>query len=145
MKQVNPYCSEWRVAVGEKLPSNIGDIVQRVLSQHSPIEIEVKVGKKLYLTTFYHFTEDKCVNIYGFEKSDQKELEEKVQESKSKEVENLELSEVVDVQAIQSLMDDFYKLAHIPMSLDDIKGNVLVGVGWQDICTKFHRSSSRYL
>ena len=93
--------------------------------------------KKVYLVTFYHFTRRKCVNIYGFEKSDQKELEEKVQESKAKEVENLGLSEVVDVQAIQSLMDDFYKLAHIPMSLDDIKGNVLVGVGWQDICTKF--------
>ena len=134
-----PLLHEWRVAIGEKLPSNIGDIVQRVLSQHSPIKIEVKVGKKVYLTTFYHFTEDKCVNIYGFEKSDQKELEEKIQENKAKEVENLELSEVIDVQAIQSLMDDFYKLAHIPMSLDDIKGNVLVGVGWQDICTKFHR------
>jgi len=130
---------EWRVAVGEKLPSNIGDIVQRALFQHSPIKIEVKIGKRVYLTTFYHFTEDKCINIYGFEKSDQKELEEKVQESKAKGVENLELSEVVDVQAMQSLMDDFYKLAHIPMSLDDIKGNVLVGVGWQDICTKFHR------
>ena len=25
------------------------------------------------------------------------------------------------------------------MSLDDLKGNVLVGVGWQDICTRFHR------
>jgi PAS domain S-box-containing protein len=36
-------------------------------------------------------------------------------------------------------MDDFYKLAHIPMSLDDIKCNVFVGVGWQDSCTKFHR------
>ncbi len=53
---------------------------------------------------------------------------------------NLELAEIVDAQAIQSLMDDFYKLAHIPMSLDDLKGNVLVGVGWQDICTKFHRA-----
>lgn len=134
-----PLLHEWRVAVGEKLPSNIGDIVQRVLSQHSHIKIEVKVGKKAYLTTFYHFTEDKCVNIYGFEICDQKELAEKVQESKAKKVENLELSEVIDVQAIQSLMDDFYKLAHIPMSLDDIKGNVLVGIGWQDICTKFHR------
>ena len=25
------------------------------------------------------------------------------------------------------------------MALIDLKGNVLVGVGWQDICTKFHR------
>ena len=52
---------------------------------------------------------------------------------------NLELAEIIDVQAIQSLMDDFYKLTHIPIGLNDLKGNVLVGVGWQDICTKFHR------
>ncbi|MDR7665309.1 PAS domain-containing protein [Methanosarcina sp. Z-7115] len=52
---------------------------------------------------------------------------------------NLELADIVDAQAIQSLVDDFYKLAHIPMSLDDLKGNVLVGAGWQDICTRFHR------
>jgi len=36
-------------------------------------------------------------------------------------------------------MNDFYKLVHIPIGLNDLKGNVLVGVGWQDICTKFHR------
>jgi ligand-binding sensor protein len=36
-------------------------------------------------------------------------------------------------------MDDFYKFAHITMALVDLKGNVLVSVGWQDICTKFHR------
>ena len=59
--------------------------------------------------------------------------------SPDREMANLELADIVDVQAIQSLMDDFYKLAHIPMGLIDLKGNVLVGVGWQDICTKFHR------
>ena len=52
---------------------------------------------------------------------------------------NLELAEIIDTQAIQSLMDDFYKLVHIPIGINDLKGNVLVGVGWQDICTKFHR------
>src|SRR5665647_3251716 len=36
-------------------------------------------------------------------------------------------------------MDDFYKFAHITMALVDLKGNVLVSVGWQDICTRFHR------
>ena len=59
--------------------------------------------------------------------------------SPARKIANLKLSEIVDAQAIQSLMDDFYKLAHIPMSLDDLRGNILVGVGWQDICTRFHR------
>jgi len=52
---------------------------------------------------------------------------------------DLELADILDVQAIQSLMDSFYELARIPMSIIDLKGKVLVGVGWQDICTKFHR------
>jgi len=59
--------------------------------------------------------------------------------SPSREMANLELADIIDAQAIQSLMDDFYKLAHIPIGIIDLKGNVLVGVGWQDICTKFHR------
>ena len=51
----------------------------------------------------------------------------------------LELADIIDAPAIQSLMDDFYQLAHIPMAIIDLKGKVLVGAGWQDICTKFHR------
>ena len=59
--------------------------------------------------------------------------------STSRKAENLELTEIIDIQAVQSIMDDFYKFAHITMALLDLKGNVLIGVGWQDICTKFHR------
>jgi PAS domain S-box-containing protein len=57
----------------------------------------------------------------------------------SREMANLELADIIDVQAVQSIMDDFYKFAHITMALLDLKGNVLIGVGWQDICTRFHR------
>lgn len=59
--------------------------------------------------------------------------------SSSQNMNSLELSEIIDVQAIKPLMDDFYKLTHIPIGLNDLKGNVLAGLGWQDICTKFHR------
>jgi len=51
----------------------------------------------------------------------------------------LELADILDVEAIQAIMDSFYKLAPIPMAIIDLKGRVLVGIGWQDICTKFHR------
>ena len=57
-----------------------------------------------------------------------------------RELEHLDLSDIIDVTALQTLMDNFYKLAHIPMSITDLKGKVLVGVGWQDICTEFHRA-----
>ncbi len=59
--------------------------------------------------------------------------------SSSQKMDNLELSEIIDVQAIQPLMDNFYKLTHIPIGINDLKGNVLVSVGWQDICARFHR------
>ncbi len=49
----------------------------------------------------------------------------------------LELSEIVDVGAIQDIMDAFFRLTGI--ALLDKAGQVLVKTGWQDICTKFHR------
>ena len=72
-----PLLHEWGVGVGEKLPSHIGDIVQRVISQNSPEKMEVKAGKRVYLVSFHPLPEEECVNIYGFDISDQKELEEK--------------------------------------------------------------------
>lgn len=59
--------------------------------------------------------------------------------SSSQKAESLELADIIDVQAIQPLMDEFYKLTHIPIGLNDLKGNALAGSGWQDICIKFHR------
>ena len=88
---------------------------------------------------FHPLPEQKCVNIYGFDISDRKKLEGKRLESENQEKENLELANIIDTKAVQSLMNDFYRLAHIPMALLDLKGNILVSVGWQDICTRFHR------
>lgn len=51
----------------------------------------------------------------------------------------LELADIIDAEAIQNLMEDFFALTGMLGAILDIKGNVLVAVGWQDICTKFHR------
>jgi PAS domain S-box-containing protein len=51
----------------------------------------------------------------------------------------LDLGDVIDSPEIQSFMEDFYRLARLPMAIIGLNGEVLVGVGWQDICTKFHR------
>lgn len=59
--------------------------------------------------------------------------------SPEESIANLELRDIIDVPSIQNLMENFYELAKIPMAILDINGNVLVGVGWQDICTKYHR------
>ena len=52
-----------------------------------------------------------------------------------------ELGNIIDVEAMQLLMDSFYAITNMATAIVDIKGNVLVGTGWQDVCTKFHRAN----
>ncbi|MEN6457429.1 MAG: PocR ligand-binding domain-containing protein [Thermoguttaceae bacterium] len=56
------------------------------------------------------------------------------------ELGDLDLADLIDIAALQRLMDDFYAVAHIPMSIVDVRGQILIAVGWQDICTRFHRA-----
>ena len=51
----------------------------------------------------------------------------------------MELSDILDAKAIQSMMDAFFALENVGMAIIDLHGNVLVATGWQDVCTKFHR------
>ena len=53
----------------------------------------------------------------------------------------LDLEDIIDAPVIQSMMDDFYKLTGILSAILDTSGKVLIAVGWQDICTKFHRTN----
>ncbi|WP_269849398.1 PAS domain S-box protein [Methanosarcina horonobensis] len=46
--------------------------------------MEVKAGTRVYLVSFHPLPEDESVNIYGFDISDRKELEEKLRESEEK-------------------------------------------------------------
>ncbi|HEX9023864.1 MAG TPA: PAS domain S-box protein, partial [Geobacteraceae bacterium] len=55
------------------------------------------------------------------------------------DVGELELADIIDAPQIQALMDDLYRNTGLKMSIIDLKGQVLVDVGWQDICLKFHR------
>ncbi len=75
---------EWGVKIGEKLPSHIRDIVQRVISHYSPEKTEINVGNRNYLVVFSPLPEQECVSISGFDISDQKKLEEKFLESEEK-------------------------------------------------------------
>ena len=52
---------------------------------------------------------------------------------------SLDLSDIIDCRMLQSLLDDFYRLTGMLGAVLDLSGNVLVAVGWQDICTRFHR------
>ncbi|MHB8126699.1 MAG: PocR ligand-binding domain-containing protein [Desulfitobacteriaceae bacterium] len=48
-------------------------------------------------------------------------------------------SEIVDISKLQKLMEGFYSAAHILLTVLDTDANILIAVGWQDICAKFHR------
>jgi PAS domain S-box-containing protein len=74
-----PLLYEWGAIVGEKLPSNIGDRVQRVISQNSPEKMEIKAGNRIFLVVFSPLPKRECVNISGFDISEQKNLEEEFQ------------------------------------------------------------------
>ena len=51
----------------------------------------------------------------------------------------LNLSDIIDVTALQNIMNYFYQITNLVVAVLDINGKVLVANGWQDICTKFHR------
>ena len=55
------------------------------------------------------------------------------------EVGDEELVNLLDIPALQSLMDHFSELSHAVVAIVDTRGKVLLRSGWQDICTQFHR------
>jgi len=57
----------------------------------------------------------------------------------------LELSDIIDCEMLQSMLEDFFKVTGILGAVLDVSGKVLVAVGWQDICTKFHRCNPESL
>ena len=102
-----PLLCEWDTKVGEKLPPYMEYILQKVISLNSPEKMEVTVGKKVYLFVFHPLPEEDCVNISGFDISDQKKLEKKLWENGVREIGELELADIIDTQTIQPLMNDF--------------------------------------
>ncbi|MBP2637318.1 MAG: domain S-box [Firmicutes bacterium] len=47
-------------------------------------------------------------------------------------------SDLVDISKLNKLMQRFYQATGIPSGILDVKGTILVAIGWQDICKNFH-------
>ncbi|AKB36192.1 sensory transduction histidine kinase [Methanosarcina siciliae C2J] len=136
-----PLLHEWGVEIGGKLPSTFGDLVQRVISLNRPEKTEVKTEKKVYLVMFHPSTEEKHVNIYGFDITDQKKLEERV---RIKEKQNDILYKIgkaaLEYENLQNFLDESVKLIASILELEYCKilelipdGNFLLraGFGWK--------------
>ncbi len=52
-----------------------------------------------------------------------------------------ELSNLLDTDNIQPLLDAFSSLTGAPVSIVDLKGNVIIASGWQELCSAFHRQN----
>lgn len=48
-------------------------------------------------------------------------------------------TQLVDIEQIRSLLEAHYKTTGLLSAILDTDENILVAVGWQDICTRFHR------
>ncbi len=51
----------------------------------------------------------------------------------------LDFSRLVDLGQLKRLLEDLYRLTGVLTAVLDVEENVLVAVGWQEICTRFHR------
>ena len=54
-----------------------------------------------------------------------------------------ELSDLIDIEKNQKLLDSFCDAVGIAAAIIDLDGKVLVGSRWQKICTEFHRVNKR--
>ncbi|MGC9321897.1 MAG: PAS domain S-box protein [Kosmotogaceae bacterium] len=146
---------------------NVFDPVPQELEEVREIHVEevLKTGKQktledrregtvLKTTTYPVFGPHECIEslvLFAEDITASKTAEEELKESESRVkrklkailypeggIGALKLEDMLDVEAIQSLMNDFYRLTNIGVTLVDIHGNILVATGWQEICTKYH-------
>ena len=54
---------------------------------------------------------------------------------------DIDLKKIIDLAALQKLMESLYKATGINHALIDNNSNVLTAVGWQPLCTDFHRTN----
>lgn len=53
--------------------------------------------------------------------------------------------ELVDIYELKELCESFTSLTNAATGIGDLDGNILVGTGWQDICSNFHRVNPKTL
>jgi two-component system, cell cycle sensor histidine kinase and response regulator CckA len=133
---------------------------QECVDRGVPYDLEVRfidyAGQHKWIRTTARAVKrgEKIVRAVGYimDITERKQAEEALRESESRvraklnallapegDIGTLGLADVVDCDQVQSLMNDFHALTDIGVAIVDLEGNVLVGTGWQEVCTKFHR------
>ena len=160
--EVKPSYQAWKNRIYHEDIASIKELMRRCMEEGCDYSTEYRVqwpdGTVRWIEAHGRFELDpsgQAVRSYGtmMDITERKKAADALQESEKQvrhklesvlspegNIGDLDLADIIDSTAIQILMDDFYKLTHMPMSIIDIKGKVLVGVGWQEICLKFHRA-----
>lgn len=136
-----PLLREWGVEIGEYLPLSLGNFVQKVFFRNMPEKLEIKVEDRIYLVSFHPLLKEGYVNIYGFDISGQKKLEEKLRK-KEKQYDVLHKIGIIALtyENLQAFMDKSVRLVVQTLELEYCKilellpdGNFLLraGVGWK--------------
>lgn len=53
------------------------------------------------------------------------------------------LTELIDVDQLEPVLEDFYNAMGIASAIIDLEGNILTSSHWERICTNFHRKDAR--
>ena len=53
--------------------------------------------------------------------------------------EEIRLTDILDHEQLQGIFDNLAQMLGVAVALIDLEGEVLIGSGWQKICTGFHR------
>ncbi len=137
----DPLLQEWGVEEGGELPSSIGSVVREVISRNCPKNLEVKAGERVYLVAFHPLNRDEYVNIYGFDITGQKEMQEKlrIKENQHDILHKMGMM-ALTCESLQRFMDESVKMVARTLELEYCKilerlpdGNLLLraGVGWK--------------
>lgn len=128
------------------------DIYGQVAWTGSPVRFQqysVVLGKyfEVYVTRTAHNQIAVCLLDYTEHKRAEDSLLDSEKKARFKlnsilspkgDIGNLEFAEVLDIQEIRPLMDDFYKITKVPAAITDNSGRILLSNGMQDVCTGFH-------
>jgi PAS domain S-box-containing protein len=60
-------------------------------------------------------------------------------DDREEEMTELDFSRLVDMEQLKRLLEHLFRLTGVLTAVLDAEENVLIAVGWQDICTRFHR------